>query len=250
MKHYFIIVCITLFGLAGVHHAQARDLRMVIAHISGKADPDTQGRPSGHFVELARAMDRVYTEGTIQVLGIFPFKRCLLMVKNGLADVHMPLARPGQTDEPGLVYSTVPIGKLADVLYTRADSPALDINFLDTLSIDVIRGNTHSDKDNVGEVSTIESGLLKVVKGRVDGFIVPQDEADPYIRAHRLKNLRRQLYRQLPVHLIFRQGEAAQELDRMFSGIIKQLNEEGTLGKIMDKIHRPYEDWQPYQMDW
>ena len=236
-----------IIGLAGV--AQARDLKMVIAHIPGKAEPDTQGRPSGHFVELARAMDRVYTEGTIQVLGIYPFKRCLLMVKNGVADVHMPLAKTGKTADPGLVYSTTPIGTLSEVLYTRADSPAPNINFLDAFSIDVIRGHSY-DHSNIGEVSSIESGLLKVVAGRTDGFIQPQDIADAYIRTHRLKNLRRQFHRLQPIHLIFRQGEDAQELDRLFSGIIKQLNEEGTLGEIMAKIHWPYEDWQPYEMDW
>lgn len=223
---------------------------MVIAAIPGHAEVSDLGVYSGGFVELAQAMDEAYDEGKIKILGIYPFKRCLLMVEKGKADAQLPLMNREAGAGKGLIFSTTPIGTLTAVLYSRADKPAPDLNHPDIYSFDVLRGNTESAQSELGEVSSIESGMLKVLTGRSDGFIIPQDEGDAFIRSRRLKNLRRQLDRREPIHLVFRQGPEAEVLDRIFTDIITRLETDGRLRDIMDRIHRPFEDWQPYKTDW
>lgn len=227
--------------------AVARDLKVSVAHIPGYAVTDEQNRPFGGFIDLVEAMDLAYEAGRIQVIGVFPFERSQLMVKMS----------PGPGD--GRAFSTAVIGFLAEVLYTRSDRPPPDLEQLDQYRIDIIRGHKAKGEQSA-DIATPESGILKLLAGRSDGFLQPQEVADPYIRNHRIRHIRRQLHKQLPIHFIIRdsvKGAAVKgvagagvEIDCILSDIIRKLQAGSQLTRIMRTIHGPYDDWQPYEMEW
>ncbi len=230
--------------------AQGNDLTVSVGHIPGHAEEGPDGKPQGGFIDLITAMDAIYEEGAILILGIFPFDQSFINLKEGAADFHLPLVKVDEHAVDALVFSSEQLAHLSEVLYTNADKPELDIDQLDQYTIEVTQGHGEQYPFNVNEVADLESGLLNVANGRSDGFLIEQDAADAYIRAHHMKNIRRQLFRQRPVHIMFARTPNVDELDQRVTIIIQKLRENGRLQAIMDTVHTPYEDWQPSQMSW
>lgn len=252
MKKCLPILVIWVLFCCDCDKLHAKSLKVVVNEVPGLAWADDQGVYRGGFMELVSAIDEAYKAGSIDIVGVFPFKRSIIMLKKGAADFCLPLIKTKQGNPiKGLLFSSEPIGFHQTVLYSRADRPGLDLDHLYQYKIDVIRGhkpltlNRHG-----GEVSSVESGLLKVMGGRSDGFIISQDEGDAYIREHKIKTLRRQLHSRVPIHLVMKGGPGSKSLDAVLSGIIQELRVSGKLNEIMDKIHKPFFDWQPYEMDW
>ncbi len=229
--------------------AEGKDLTVSVGQIPGHAEMGPDGQPRGGFIDLIKAMDEVYEEGSIIILGVFPFNRSLMNLKSGDADFHLPLVKVEERKVKDLVFSSEGIAHLAEVLYTNADKPEIDFNNPVQYTFEAVQG--HGEYPfNVKEISNLNDGVLHVANGGSDGFLMEQDAADAYIREHRVKNIRRKLYRRLPVHVMFAQNPEVDELDRIVTTIIEKLRESGRLKEIMDKVHKPYDDWQPYQMDW
>ncbi len=243
------ILCLLLIWTVMTAAAEGKDLTVSVGQIPGHAEKGPDGQPRGGFIDLIKAMDEVYEEGSIIILGVFPFKRSLLNLKSGDADFHLPLVKVDERVVEDLVFSSERIAHLAEVLYTNAEKPELDFDNLDRYTFEVVQGHGEH-RFNVKEISHLEDGVLNVANGGSDGFLLEQDAADAYIRAHQVKNIRRKLFRQLPVHIMFAKTPDVDELDRIVTIIIRKLRESGRLQEIMDKVHKPYEDWQPFKMDW
>jgi polar amino acid transport system substrate-binding protein len=178
------------------------------------------------------------------------------MLKAGQADFLLPYIPPyippSHLSDENLPYTfaSKPIVQVSFVLYTRGNGPVLNMEHLDTYRIETLRGAAEHFPFKIGEIDSFRQGLMKVISKRSDGFIVEQDAADKYIRAHRLKNIRRTLYSTWNSSIAIPKGERGREIDRIISTALRKLKKSGELQKITQTIHKPYEDWQPYQMNW
>lgn len=229
---------------------QARDLRASLAIIPVHAEKDSDGNPTGGFVELIRALDRVY-EGKISI-ELAPFSRSLANVVKGKADLHLPLIR--HPDIPlatlGFAYASEPVTQVTFVLYTNADRPALERDRLSAMRIETLRGHEQFFTFDVKSVSRISQGIDKVVKGRSDGFIMEQEAVDAYVRTGKFRNLRRTLFAVWDSCIVIPKGDEYADIDMAVSESLRRLKANGELEKIVASIHRPYEQWQPYETNW
>ncbi len=214
---------------------------------------DYHGRQKGRFVELVKAMDRVYREGSIEV-NVFPFKRSIANAISGRADFHLPLIRTPFKSEDELPYHYVsePITQVAFVAYSLADKPVIsDLSSFDGLSTATLRGHSQHFPFPIKELGGVEIALKMLASGReFDAVILEQEAADGFIRKHQIKNVRRQLYRHFDSSIVIPKGSESEVMDKLLSSILKQLKSDQQGRKLIDGIHRPYDDWQPTEMGW
>lgn len=211
----------------------------------------SDGRPCGGFVGVVKAIDGFYKEGRIDIQ-LYPIARAMSVLKSGQADFFIPYIPPPHLSDHDLPYAfaSEPIVPVAFVLYTHADAPVPSMDQLGNYSIETLRGAADHFPFKIGEIDSFRQGLMKVVAGRSDGFIVEQDAADKYIRENKMKHLRRTLYAVWDSSIVIPKGEKGREINRILSAALRALKQSGELQKITQTIHKPYEDWQPYQMDW
>jgi polar amino acid transport system substrate-binding protein len=245
-----LTVAFTLLMAICSTELSARDLRASLAIIPVHAQKDSDGNPTGGFVELIRALDRVY-EGKISI-ELAPFSRSLANVVKGKADLHLPLIRHPHIplDTLGFAYASEPVTQVTFVLYTNADRPALERDRLSAMRLETLRGHEQFFTFDVKGVSRITQGIDRVVKGRSDGFIMEQEAVDTYVRTGRLRNLRRTLFAVWDSCIVIPKGDEFADIDRAISESLRRLKANGELAKIVATIHRPYEQWQPYETNW
>lgn len=245
--------CLVLTAVLMVNQDEgfARDLVACIGIIPPHSMMGKDGVPTGGFVDVVRAIDDVYKEGRITIQ-LYPIARAINMVKSGKADLFIPYIPPPHLEKAELDYTfaSEPLVQVAFVLYSRADGPEFPMDHLGVYKIETLRGAAEHFPFPIGEIDSFRQGLLKVISSRSDGFIVEQEAADKYIREHKLKNIRRTLYAVWNSSIVIPKGERGKELDLIISTALGQLKQSGTLQKITQTIHKPYEDWQPYLMDW
>lgn len=244
----FTIVVVLIYYPAG---ANARDLIANVGHLPPHAEMGPDGQPKGGFVEVVRAIDRVYTEGRI-IIKVYPVARCVQKVVEGLADFFIPYIPNPEVPEASLPFSFVsePVVDVSFVLYTQAGTPLLPLDRLYQYRIETLRGAAPHFPFKIFEIDSFEQGILKVIRGRSDGFIVEQDAADRFIRKSKIKNLRRTLYATWHSSILISKGPKGKEIDRILSNALHKLKTSGELQKITATIHRPYSEWQPYEMEW
>jgi len=241
-----IIICSYLSPIS-----QAKELRMSLAILPIHSYLDSEGKPTGTLIDLVKAMDEVYTSGTFQTKQ-YPFPRSLDNVITGRADIHIPLIKAPNFSEKGLGYTfaSQTMGVVTFVLYSRADKPPLKMDNLDKYNVTTMRGHKAYFPFDVSEDTGNAQGLGKVLRGRTDGYIIEQDTADNYIKANKLKNLRRTNYAQFDFGVVIPTGDRRQEIDSIISDIIIKLKEKGEIERIFKVINTQFVDWQPYEMPW
>lgn len=244
----FAIVVAFIYFPTGV---DARDLIANVGIIPPHAEIDPDGQPRGKFVEVVKAIDRVYKEGCI-IIKIYPIARSVQKLVAGLADFYIPCISNPELEQTTLPFAfvTEPVVSVSFVLYTHADKPVPPLDHLDQFKIESLRGGGTHFPFKILEIDSFEQGLLKVVQGRSDGFIVEQDAADEFIRKNKIKSLRRTLYATWHSTIMIPKGPKGKEIDRILSNALRKLKASGELQKITATIHRPYSDWQPYEMEW
>ncbi len=77
-----------------------------------------------------------------------------------------------------------------------------------------------------------------------------QDTTDDYIKRNKIKNLRRVLYATWDSCVVISKGPNQEKIDRIISTALRQLKQDGRLTEIISNIHQPYNDWQPFKMNW
>lgn len=245
------MLMVTLFFLYLHAGAQAGELIASVGIIPPHSMIGKDGKPTGGFVEIVKAIDRVYDEGHIDIQ-LYPIARAMNMIKSGQADLFIPYIPPphlGDNDLP-YTFASESIVEVTFVLYSRADGHELRMDRLKDYRIETLRGAAEHFPFKIGEIDSFRQGLLKVTAGRSDGFIVEQDAADKYIREHKLKNIRRTLYAVWNSSIVIPKGKRGQDIDKIVSTALRRLKQSGELQLITETIHKPYEDWQPYLMDW
>lgn len=81
---FTVLLCIVHSG-----NVAARDLAAGVSHIPPHAVLGENGQPRGGFVDVIKAIDRVYKVGTISIK-VMPVKRLLACLANEQIDFHIP----------------------------------------------------------------------------------------------------------------------------------------------------------------
>jgi len=76
---------------------------------------------------------------------------------------------------------------------------------------------------------------------------MPQEECDAIIKQMKLNNIYRALYAQFDSMFIVGKNERGNEVDKIITNALNQLEASGQLKKLSEKIHVPYREWQPYK---
>lgn len=251
---YEKIICILyaiLFFIIFIGSVSARDLVAGVALIPPHAFVGEDGRPKGGFVDVVKAMDNVYAEGSI-FIKVLPVKRSIASLKNGNIDFQIPYIPNPQVPKESLSYTfaSESIVDVAFVLYTRDEMKVPSMDGLEKLDIATLRGAEPHFPFRISGVDSFRQGIESVSIGRLDGFIAEQEGCDRFIRQNKIKNIRRTLYARWESSIAILKGPGKEDIDRIVSSALLKLKQTGQLQKITTTIHRPYEDWQPYLMDW
>jgi ABC-type amino acid transport substrate-binding protein len=252
MKQAPLIFILILFvGLGEMAVSEARDLTAVIGLIPPHAQIGEDGRPRGGFVEVVKAIDKVYQDGQITIK-ILPIARAIRNVVNGQADFFIPYIPNPHVPLATLPFSFAaePIVDVSFVLYSLADKPVPRVDALEKFNIETLRGAALHFPFKISEIDSFKQGILRVVMGRSDGFIVEQDAGDKFIRDNKIKQIHRTLYATWDSSIMIPKGPKGEMIDRIVSEALQELKKSGKLTPITETIHRPYTDWQPYQMGW
>ncbi len=244
----FVASCLVIGGAAADENLVAS-----VALLPKHSELDDQGRQQGDFVELVKAMDRVYREGSIEV-NVYPFKRSIANAVSGRADFHLPLIRTPFKREDDLPYRYVsePITQVAFVIYSLTGKPAIsDLSSFDGLSIATLRGHSQHFPFPIKELGSVEIALKMLASDReFDAIILEQEAADGFIRKHQINNIRRQLYRHFDSSMVIPKGSESEVMDKRLSRLLKQLKSDQQGRMLIGGIHRPYNNWQPTEMGW
>ncbi len=231
---------------------QAHDLTASMADIPGLVeDKDT-----GAFVELVKAIDEVYTDGKI-IRKVYPFKRSIRNVEDETADFHIPLLKNPFISLDSLPYRYISVrnGIVTFVIYSHKDNPITKQNIelankdktkSFPYKIETLRGHKELFNFEISEINQFYSGLAKVVLGRTDAFIMPQEECDAIIRNKKLWDLHREKYADFDDMIIVKKGKKGDDIDKIISDALNRLESDGRLKEIYYNIHKPYIEWQPY----
>ena len=198
----------------------------------------------GVLVDLVRAIEKV--SGHKIDIRVVPFKRSLSNVIEKKVDFHMPLIMNPEIEESTLkfTHSTETIFKVNFVLYSNS-SVKIDRSNLSKYKIETDRAHVQYFNFPIQPISDLSGAVQKVNIERTDGFIFADTAIDPIVKSLDLKNIKRELFRVFDVKIILQKGGNEKEIDTILSSAISKLKGSGEFGKIMDKIDKPYDNWQP-----
>jgi len=252
-----LLLVVTLLGSATLGLSQTpendpapeppKPLRILNAHL-GVLPGLINADKTGPFVDLVHAIDDLSPEVTIKIT-IYPMARAMAGVIAGKADLALPAIRNLQ-DAEMLPYrfSTRSFGNVTHVIYSNTSYP---------VTTDMAYGIVPTKRDLLIEAvpdympfpvkrsMTIEQSLRKLSRGRIDGFIWAQEEADLMLQQLGLTNIRREFFGDFEDVFIIPKGPAGDEMDEFLRHAIDQLAASGKLTEIYGKIHHPYVEWQP-----
>jgi polar amino acid transport system substrate-binding protein len=241
----------------GGHNTLAKDLKASVAYIPLLAESSEEGA----FVELVKAIDEVYTDGTISI-SVYPMARSINNVVIGKADFHVPMMQSPYVslDDKPFRFASQPMGIVCFVIYSHTDNPITKEDILTASSeqpfpytIETIRGAAQflNFPFPTEEISKLEQSLKKIVTKRVDALIAAQEEADHLVQELKLKSIHRSLFACWDDVIIIPKGAKGDEIDQILSKALQELDTNGTLDDIRKHIHVPYDDWQSSQKtDW
>lgn len=232
-----------------------KDLTASIALLPGLSNSNGKGP----WIDLVKAIDKVYDEGTIKIK-TYPMARSIDNVIKGKADFHIPMFRNPIVPESQLPFnfSTEDLGVVTFVIYANKDNPisansikqALDKEGEFPYKIKSGNGFESFFRIPILKTNNIESALKMVDEKRIDGLLWAQEEADVELKRLKLKNIKRFFWKNFNDIVVIPKGKRGEEIDKILSAAIRKLNETGELKKLRKKIHVPYVDWQPSEMGW
>ena len=247
---------VTLFCIGG-HATLAKDLKASVAYIPMLAESPEKGA----FVELVKAIDEVYTEGSISIK-VYPMARSINNVVIGQADFNVPMIRSpyvSLSDKP-YRFASQRMGTVCFVIYSRNENPITKEDLVAASSehpfpytIETLRGVSQflQFPFPIEEISEVEQSLKKVVAKRVDALIFAQEETDHLVQALKMKSIHRSLFACWDDVIVIPKGAKGDGIDQIISTALQELDANGTLADIRKRIHVPYTDWQPSQQtDW
>lgn len=222
---------------------------LIIAHL-GFLPGLIETSDKGLFIDLVKAIDEMYQEGEIEIR-VYPIARAQMAVAKGKADINLPALINPAIDASALPYrfSSTPFGQVTHVLYSNINQP-ISAQMLssnrpaqDPL---IIEGVADFFPFPIRKTNAIEQSLNKLSLQRIDGFIWAQEEADIELKRLGLKNIHRENLGAFDDVFIVAKGARGDEMDAILTAAIEKLQKNGRLQTLYQKIHRPFNPWQPY----
>ena len=257
----FFPIVVTFFQLSVfccmTESINAKDLKASVGYIPYLAD----SADKGSFIDLVKAIDNAYSEGSISI-EVYPFARSIDNVRTGVADFHLPAIRHPYLSNKHMEYrfASKPMGTVCLVIYSHIDNP---INHDDIFqatsqtpypySMEIIRGIAKfmSFPFPIHETSRLEFSLRKIELKRTDALLSAQEEGDYLVKKNKMQYIHRSKFGCLDDLIVIPEGSKGDKIDQILSEALNKLSEDGTLPIIRQRIHGPYDDWQPSQQtDW
>jgi len=211
----------------------------------------SESRTKGVFVELVKALNREYKDGSIS-FSLYPFKRSLRNVQKGRADFHLPFMKSKKGErvlaEMGLEYAFERSNRVPFALYfNTSNTPIVDrvrkgFTLKDIANFRIETDGAHViffDDIPIQYSTCIECSVKKLDRGRIDGFIFAAREVDHVVNTLALDNIDSALIHNFDAAPVFRSTAEGKETNRIISKLIKKLRSTGELAKIM----LPYTDY-------
>jgi polar amino acid transport system substrate-binding protein len=255
MKSSIILLTIlTLLLFNGIGLAQdqpqSKDLIATLAQVPGLIEPPGKGP----FVDILKMIDDIYTDGNI-TFGIYPFARSIKNLLEGRADFHLPNFRNPYIPESKLPFRFVSekIGVVSFVIYSNKDKIITRQMILDAVAkggkfpytIEIGAGSEPGYPFPGLPTNDLAQSLQKVQNKRVDAFIWAQEEGDQVVKELKLNAIRRSLWQDQDAVITIAKGPKADYLDKVLSECLRKLKASGRLQAVYDKVHLPYNNWQP-----
>ncbi len=201
------------------------------------------------FIELIDALNDGYPQGKIEFRHVLS-SNAYIDVAEGRADVAFPAMRLDATTEQSLPYrfASESIGRVSMVLYSHKDRPLTRERVVEAAA----RGQAYqieSVPSGLGlplqAITDFESAFEKIAHGKIDGLIWAQEEADLALRKLGATQFHREHFDDFDDTFVVAKSPRGDFVDAILSEAIRHLRASGRLSKLHQKIHRPYQDWQP-----
>ena len=238
MQVIFLMGIVLVLGLGG--SAEARDLKASLGHFPLLSE----SKDKGLLVDLIKAMNELYTEGTITI-DIYPSARSIDNVIKGSHDFHMPLLvnSYANKDELPFAYSEN-IFDAVFALYTNKNNKEINPGNVGKFKIETDAALTRHFGFPARPSMSIEGSLKKVDMGRIDGYIFAMPETDMILKQLNLNNIKRWNFRTIPAAIIVPKGQKGKEIESILSPLLRQLKENGTYQKIMAPVlNVQFKEW-------
>ena len=222
----------------------ASELSVSLAELPGLAAQEPGGGVSGSLPKLIAIVDDHYPQADF-ALDVFPFARSIHNVSTGSADTHAPLINVGQVPNADFQYVNEPLLDVTFVIYSHKDAPVSDTSDFNALSVDTLIGHSQFFDFEIGEVKSLEIGLKKVAKKRIDALIMEQDAVDHLVKAMSMDVIHRAPYASWGSAMIVQKGPAGDKLNADLSAAIKKAKQDPRYAEASNAVHKPYDDWQP-----
>lgn len=205
----------------------------------------------GAFIDLIKAIDEAYSEGSIAIR-VFPSARLDANVAQGVSDFAFPVMRLGPEAEAKMPYrfSTESLGRVSFVLYSHRDQPLDRQQLIDAARRDRAFRVQAPDSEwgfpTQRFIDFAEAFRLLDAR-RIDGFLWAQEEADLILRRLGLKSIHREHFQDYEDVLWVPKTARGDFVDQVLTRVIRSMRESGTLATHYARVHRAYQNWQPYR---
>lgn len=247
-----LVPCVA-YGLGG-----SNDLIASLAELPGLADSPEKGA----FVEIVKAIDTVYTDGSITI-SLFPFARSVHNIIDGEADFHIPSIRNPDIDQTLFPYRIVTekMGTVCFVIYSHREKPLTKQMLDDAIrntqggapfpySIEVPQGIEAQFPFPAISSNYVDQSLKKVAAKRIDALVWAQEETDLTLKRLQISTIQREFWQAFDDVILIPKGPEGDRVDMILSDALNTLRASGQLEQLYSQIHRPYDDWQPSEMGW
>ncbi len=215
------------------------------AYLPGLLESST----SGPYAALMRLLEAQAPASTIR-FSVTPVARAMRDVSLGSTDFAFPMMRIRAGADDGMPYrfSTESVGRVTFVLYSNRAKP---------LTREAVLAAAQAGKPYVieappvdwgfptAQLIQVEAALKKLNRGRIDGFLWAQEEADQVVRRLQLNQIQRTHFDDYDEVVLLPRTARGELADSVFSSAIRAARKSGRLASLYAQIHRAYDNWQP-----
>lgn len=204
----------------------------------------------GVMVDLIKAMSAAYTGGSIAVRAMTVGRLDVELVE-GLVDMTMPYIRMRPNDDVNFKYrfTRKGYGKVSFVLYSRKANPVTAAAISKAALLHPFPYKIESAEFDwgfpVAQFLSFESAFKKLAAGRIDAFLWAQEEADEELRRQGSKGIVRELFGIYDDVFAVQRNARGDYVEKVYEQTLEAMQKSGKLEASYNKIHKPYDPWQP-----
>lgn len=180
-------------------------------------------------------------------ISIYPFKRSMEYIAQGITAAHWPVIYSPEMDKLDLpyVFSTTSVSRINFVLYSNKGAD-VDINRIEDFQILTERGIVDLFDFDIEPSSNLLGAIHMVDSGRIDGYIFAGNTVDPIVIEKGYTNIKRTLFARFDIRAVIARTDQTEQIDAMFTRGILKMKSTGELDEFAKLMSvKPYDDWQP-----